>query len=393
MENKRQESGEKRKRRVWMFLIFMMLVEILMLIGLAFFIKTNILMSLILALSFQIPLVIRLFAGSKRVKLVCRLCSGLLLTSGIIALLACYGRNYYIESMTAVDNNSVDTDRYLPFDDASAIARLDEEPELTLTKDLPVLNGSAALFPLYSAVVNMVYPETIPELNQKKSPFRYTNTQQAYQELLSGKTEIVFSEKPSETILKSIQAKGLELELIPIGAEAFVFFNNRGNPVENLTQEQLRGIYSGRIVNWLEVGGEDEEIIAFQRNQGNGAQNCLERFMGDTKLMVSRQEYQLNTDDGITESASTYTNHKGAIGFSFLYYTRSMDVDKGVRLLAVDGVFPDNASVSSGEYPLSDKIYCAVIKGQVSENAQKLLDWIVSDQGQRLVEQAGYAPN
>lgn len=115
--------------------------------------------------------------------------------------------------------------------------------------------------------------------------------------------------------------------------------------------------------------------------------------MGNTKLMSPQQEYQLNTDDGIIESASTYTNHKGAIGFSFLYYTRSMDVDKGLRLLSVDGVFPDNASVSSGMYPLSDKIYCAAVKGHVSENARKLLDWLTSSQGQRLVEAAGYAPN
>lgn len=392
MENRLQESEQKRTRRIWILLILAALVEILILIGLAFFIKTNMLVSLILALSFQIPLVIRMFATQRRVKIVCRLCSGLLLTSGIIVFLACYGRNYYIESMTVVDNNSVDTDRYLPFDEASAIARLDEEPELILTEDLPVLNGSAALFPLYSAVVNMVYPETIPDLNQKKSPFRYTNTEQAYKELLSGKTDIAFSEKPSEEILKSAEKKGVELELIPIGAEAFVFFNNRGNPVESLTQEQLRGIYSGRIVNWSEVGGDDVEIIAFQRNKGNGAQNRLEEFMGKTQLMESQQEYQLDTDDGITESASTYTNHKGAIGCSFLYYTRSMGVDKGLRLLAVDGVFPDNASVSSGEYPLSDKIYCAVVRGRVSENARKLLDWLTSAQGQRLVEEAGYTP-
>lgn len=393
VSGKLQESGQKRKQRIWFLIIPAALIEILILIGLAFFIKTNMLVTLVIALSFQIPLVIRLFVTNRRLKSACRFCSGLLLTAGIIAFLGCYGRNYYIESMTAVDNNSVDTDRYLPFDDSSEIARLDEEPELALTENLPVLNGSAALFPLYSSVVNMVYPETIADLNQKNSPFRYTNTKQAYKELLSGKTDIVFSEEPSDDILESAREQGLEIELIPIGAEAFVFFTNRGNPIESLAQEQLRDIYSGKIINWSELGGDDVDIIAFQRNKGNGAQNRLELFMGDTTLMEPEQEYQLNTDDGITENASTYTNHKGAIGFSFLYYTRSMDVDKGVKLLSVDGIFPDNTNVSSGGYPLSDKIYCAVIKGRVSENMQKLLDWITSDQGQRLVEEAGYAPN
>ena len=380
------------KRFILIWSLIVGLVETLVLIGVAFFIKTNMLISLIIALCFQIPLVIRQFVEGVRAKAVCRLCSVLLLTAGVISLLACHGRNYYIESMTEVDNNSVDTSRYLPFDENSDIARLDEEPELVLSENLPVLNGSAALFPLYSAVVNAVYPETIPELNQKNSPFRYTNTTKAYKELLSGKTDMVFSEMPSEEILQLAAEQGKEITLIPIGAEAFVFFANRENPVENLTQEQLREIYSGKIVNWSELGGEDEDIIAFQRNSGNGAQERLEEFMGNTSLMVPEQEYQLNTEEGITETASTYTNHRGAIGFSFLYYTRSMDVDKGTKLLSVDGVYPDNDTVSSGEYPLSDRIYCAVISGQVSENTQKLLDWIVSEQGQRLVEAAGYAP-
>ncbi|MDD7389609.1 MAG: substrate-binding domain-containing protein [Lachnospiraceae bacterium] len=385
------EKGSRRKQVI--LLTAAALAEVVCLIGLAFFIRTNTLLALILALSFQIPLVVRMFTENRRVKILCRILSVLLLTAGLIAFLGCHGRNYYIESMTEADNNSVDTERYQPFSEISALGRLDEEPELELSEDLPVLNGSASLLPLYSSVINMLYPDTIAGLNENGSPYRFTNTQQAYKELFSGKTDIVFSEKPSDSILKEAEKKGLELELIPIGWDAFVFFTNSSNVVTELTQEQLRDIYSGKVSNWSELGGEDVDIVAYQRNPGNGAQDRLETFMGDAVLTEPERELYLDSEQGIAETASAYSNESGAIGFSFLYHSRSLSVDRGINLLAVDGVYPDNDNISSGRYPLSDRIYCAVIKGRSSSAVQELLDWIISSQGQRLVEAAGYAPN
>ena len=385
------ECGSMRKRI--MGLVAAAVAEAAALIGLAFFVKTNTLLTLILTLSFQIPLAVRMFVKNRRVKIICRILSVILLTAGLIAFLGCHGRNYYIESMTEADNNSVDTDRYQPFNEMSVLGRLDEEPMLLLTENLPVLNGSASLLPLYSSVLNMVYPDTIEGLNGKGSPYRFTNTEQAYKELFSGKADIVFSEKPSETLMKTAEKKGLQLELIPVGWDAFVFFTNSSNVVTELTQEQLRDIYSGKVDNWAELGGEDADIVAYQNNTGNGTQNRLEKFMGNVSLMEPEREWYLDSEEGITETASTYSNESGAIGFSFLYHTRSLNVDRGINLLSVDGVFPDNDNISSGRYPLSDRIYCVVVKGKVSSGTRKLLDWITSSQGQRLVEAAGYAPN
>ena len=120
-------EGKRCRGRKLVILLAAALTEILLLIGLAFFIKTNILIALMITLSFQIPLAIRLFMKNRRARMVCRICSVLLLTAGSIALLGCYGRNYYIESMTEADNNSVDTERYQPFDYMSELGRLDEE--------------------------------------------------------------------------------------------------------------------------------------------------------------------------------------------------------------------------------------------------------------------------
>lgn len=393
MGNGLPKRKQHNRHRIMILMAAAALAETAVLICLSFFIKTNILIALVIALSFQIPMVIRRFMKTKKARAVCRICSVILLTGGAIGCLACHGRNYYIESMTEADNKSVDVGRYEPFNDMSAIGRLDEEPELVLTGNLPVLNGSAFLLPLYSSVIDMIYPETIAGLNEKGSPYRFTDTEDAYQELFSGKTDVVFSEEPSEDILKAAKNQGLVLETVSVGWDAFVFFTNSSNTVTELTRKELRDIYSGQAVNWSEFGGEDMEIAAYQCSKGSCAQERLEEFMGDTMLMEPRQKLYLDSEEGITETASTYANDSGAIGFSFFYSTRSLSVDMGINLLAVDGVFPDKENISSGLYPLSDSIYCVTVKGHVSENTRRLIDWITSSQGQRLVEAAGYAPN
>ena len=79
--------------------------------------------------------------------------------------------------------------------------------------------------------------------------------------------------------------RGVEFEYTPVGREGFVFLVNASNPVDSLTIEQVKGIYSGKITTWKEVGGNDEPIQAYQRNSNSGSQSMMVRFMGDTPLM------------------------------------------------------------------------------------------------------------
>ncbi len=130
-----------------------------------------------------------------------------------------------------------------------------------------------------------MYPRDIPGLNEADSPFRHTATIGGYYALATGEIDIMFGAYPSREQLNDAEKENTELLFTPIGREGFVFFVNKDNPIESLTSEQLRGIYSGQITNWAEVAGRDEAISAFQRNQSSGSQSALERFMGDTPLM------------------------------------------------------------------------------------------------------------
>ncbi len=87
---------------------------------------------------------------------------------------------------------------------------------------------------------------------------------------------------------KAAEDKGIELEIVPITKEAFVFVINPDNTVDTLTQEQIRKIYTGEIKNWKELGGDDAEIVAYQRDETSGSQNNMKVFMKGYNLIKSK---------------------------------------------------------------------------------------------------------
>ena len=190
----------------------------------------------------------------------------------------------------------VDVGAYLPHEPDSDLVRM--ETSLQLTGELPVLDGAAALLPVYAAVVDNLYPvgsvtyeggvfsddNYYGENFAADSKLQYRNTVRGFDALLDGTADILFSAAPSESQLQAAAAQGAALVQGPIGREAFVFFVNEKNPVENLTTEQVRDIYSGEITNWSQVGGPERLIYPVTRVEGSGSQSAMERFMGDRKI-------------------------------------------------------------------------------------------------------------
>lgn len=167
--------------------------------------------------------------------------------AGIIAVGACLGYNAHQKAITIKGDGAIDTREYLAFHPESKIARLDHEASLrfTMDDDLPVVDGAAAFFPLYSSFVEATYPSEIPELNgysenRERGPYRYTNTIGGYYDLIYGHVDILFAFGPDKNQLATAEEYGVELELIPIGQDGFVFFTNKKNPVKDLTEEQIR---------------------------------------------------------------------------------------------------------------------------------------------------------
>ena len=318
--------------------------------------------------------------------------------AGIIAVGSCIGYNAHQSAITIKGDGAIDTSEYLAFHEGSKIARLDHEASLrfTMEDDLPVVDGAAAFFPLYSSFVEAVYPSDIPELNgysadRERGPYRYSNTIGGYYDLINGYVDILFVFAPDADQLAVAEESGVELELIPIGQDGFVFFTNKRNPVKNLTVEQIRGIYAGKITNWKEVGGRNVKIEPFQRNSGSGSQTALIEFMGDTSLMEAPTELINSFMWGIIQTVSDYKNHRGAMGFSFHQYAREIVANNKIRLLSVNGVEPSQENIANGSYPLKKPFYMVVRKGERTEEMNKFMDWVLSEEGQFLVSASGYA--
>lgn len=282
--------------------------------------------------------------------------------------------NNYSDGLKA---KSIETDKYLPFEENSEIVKTDSH--ITLTGDIPVIDGAAALYPVYSAFVNAWYPEdSVSFENGDFSPdsaMQYTNTRGAYKALAEGTADIGILAAPSEEQLAYAAEMGAELELVPIGREAFVFIVNSENPVDDLTQEQIRGIYSGKYFTWSELGGNNRLIGAIQRNKGSGSQTALIKFMNGEPV---KRDY-----DGFLGSS---------IGFSFRFYVEGIVGDGGVKMLSVDGVYPSPENITNDSYPIIEDFYAVYRVDNDNENIPLLIELMLSEDGQEIVQKSGYSP-
>lgn len=286
-----------------------------------------------------------------------------------------------------VATSDVDLYEYAPNEPGSKAVDLGRPASFHVEQDVPIIDGATALYPVYAAFAQAVYPKQ--NYDPYNSAVMSNRTGSAYENLLAGDVDIIFTLGPSEAQRARASELGKELVLTPIGKEAFVFFVNKENPVKGLTQAELRDIYSGKLTNWKEVGGNRSKIRAFQRPADSGSQTALEDFMGDVPIMKAPTEEVADLMSGIITYVADYRNYDGAIGYTFRFYSESMIGNNNIRLLAVDGAEPTVETIRSGAYPITREIY-AITAGSNNPNVDAFIDWILSDEGQELVEKTGY---
>lgn len=311
----------------------------------------------------------------------------------------------YDNSIEEINEQGIDLSLYAPFREATLAVSLNEPSTLKFADNPPRIDGATALYPLYSAFAKAVYPEVAdPENLDNKDAgdgvtsakmvdeiVACTNTRGAYQRLIGGDADLIFVAGPSEEQLQMAKEANVELKFTPIGREAFVFFVNANNPVDALTLTDIQGIYSGKIKSWKNLGGKNAGIRAFQRPENSGSQTALIKIMGDNPLMAPPKKDVAAGMGEIVESVSSYKNYENAIGYSFLFFVTEMVKDNKIKLLPLNGVAPTRENVANATYPFAAEFF-AVTAGTKNPNAEKFIGWILSDQGQYLVDKTGYTP-
>lgn len=312
----------------------------------------------------------------------------------VIVFFACFNLSIYMLLTVRLANNFSDTSQakmvdvslYLPHEEDSDLARV--ESSLKLTDNLPVLDGAAALVPVYASIIDCVYPKGsvtyeggvfsddnfYGENFAADSKMQYKNTVRGYQAIVDGTTDILFCAAPSAEQKQYAEEKGVELVYVPVGLEGFVFFVNKNNPVDNLTTDQIRDIYGGTYTNWSQVGGPNRIINPVTRLEGSGSQSAMNAFMGDREIAP--------------KSPLAITG--GSIGFSFRYYMDGIVGNNDVKMLSLNGVEPSAENIQNGTYPIIAKFYAIYRADNENENIPVLIDWLLSDEGQKLIEESGY---
>ena len=142
--------------------------------------------------------------------------------------------------------------------------------------EYPRMDGSTANLPMMAEIMSRVCDITLEEAEELTS---CTKTSNAWSNIANGNADILLVYEAAEDTKAYLDIVGTELEITPLGRDALVFINNEQNSVNNLTQQQLIDIYTGNVTNWNEVGGEDLEIIPYQRVATSGSQSLFMKLL------------------------------------------------------------------------------------------------------------------
>lgn len=256
--------------------------------------------------------------------------------------------------------------------------------EVTFTRDnFPRLDGSADAVPLaqtMSAVLLGEFQQQASDLTQ------FSGTDQSFQRLMEGECDLLLVSDPQPSVLDEMKQSGFEVQMEQLAQDGLVFVVPADNPVDSLTVEQLRGIYTGEITNWKDVGGQDAEILPFQHGDDTGSQALMDQLVLDGQKMTDAPKgYAMTTY--LEEGVQSYTYSPNAIGYTFYRHTQDLSQAQGVKLLQVDGVSPSAQTIGDQSYPLTTTYYVAMSAQQPQDSLTSVLyHWMLAPSGQQLLE-------
>ena len=258
-------------------------------------------------------------------------------------------------------------------------------------ENMPKLDGSTSTAPLAEAICCVLLGES---REQVANLVRFNKTTTAYYNLIDGRADLLIVGEDNAEILEVKERQGFKWEREPFATDAFIFVVNEDNPVNSITIDEARRIYTGEITNWNELGGDDQQIVPFQRNTDAGSQNLMEKLvMKGTPMMEATLDFVVNTMGQLMEVVKSYDGSPGAIGYTVYYYAEEMEMAQGLKILNIDGIVPNPATIRSEEYPLLNPKYVVIPADAAADSPNRILfNWLLGEEGQRLAAHEGYVP-
>ena len=207
------------------------------------------------------------------------------------------------------------------------------------------------------------------EVQQVGSSAGITNT-------IDGTSQIGMSSRDLKDEEKS---EGLEEYQIAIDGIAVI--TNTANEVKDLTIEQVKDIYTGKITNWKEVGGKDAQIVVVSREDGSGTRDGFQEIVGFESEELTGDA---QISDGSGNIKTTVQGNENAIGYISFGY-----LDDSINSVKIGGVEPTEENVYNDSYPIS-RPFLLVTKGEATDDSKAFIDYILSDDGQNTIKEEGF---
>lgn len=186
--------------------------------------------------------------------------------------------------------------------------------------------------------------------------------------------------KAKET--KYFDEHGMHAVRFTVAYDAIIPVINKRNTVSDLTKEQLRDIYAGKIKSWKEVGGADAPIVVIGRDSSSGTFESWQGIvMGKTR--VSPRALLQSSSGGVVQAIASNPNAIGYIGIGYL--------DNQTKALKVNGVDATMDNAKAKTWPISRDLYLFTA-GEPTGDAKALIDFMMSKDGQALVQKSGFVP-
>lgn len=242
-----------------------------------------------------------------------------------------------------------------------------------------VIEGSTVVNPIVHKA-NRLYSKKHPNV---QFSVKKTGSGDGIKSLINGTCEIAMaSRKMKDNEHEMAKEKGLDVKEIAVGADMIVPMVNPDNPVDNLTTEQLKKIYTGEISNWKEVGGEDSRIVVISRESNSGTFEVWNEKILEGKHKIRQDIDYRKTNAGVAQTVAGNKQAIGDIGLGF--------INPQVKALSVNGIDPgiENAD----KHPIARLLYLYVDANKLSNDAQSFIDFIKSPEGEKIVKSKKVIP-
>jgi phosphate transport system substrate-binding protein len=199
--------------------------------------------------------------------------------------------------------------------------------------------------------------------------------------IIDGTCDIADSSRPiKDKELKKAKNKSINLKANVVAMDGIAVIVHPSNKMNGITKKQIKDIYTGKISNWAELGGADKKIVVISRDTASGTFEAFNKLALDKEKVRPDALMQTSNQAVATIVAKT----PGAIGYVGLGY-----LSPKVKVLTIDGVAPSKETVRSGKYPLARPLFMYT-NGEPEGLVKEFIDFVLSEEGQKLVEEIGY---